>query len=74
MKKHGRTRKAVMEAIRICKDRNVLSEYLSSKESEVVSIMMGLYDEDGDLVAYRTFTRKGKDADIPQIYNMDEPL
>ncbi len=33
---------------------------------------MGLYDEDGDLVAYRTFTRKGKDADIPQIYNMDE--
>ena len=33
---------------------------------------MGLYDEDGDLVAYRTFMRKGKDADIPQIYDMDE--
>ena len=33
---------------------------------------MGLYDEDGDLVAYRTFMRKGKDADIPQIYAMDE--
>ena len=32
---------------------------------------MGLYDEDGDLVAYRTFMRKGKDADIPQIYKMD---
>ena len=33
---------------------------------------MGLYDADGDLVAYRTFMRKGKDADIPQIYDMEE--
>jgi phage-related tail fiber protein len=33
---------------------------------------MGLFDEDGDLVAYRTFLRKGKDEDIPQIYDMDE--
>jgi len=33
---------------------------------------MGLFDSDGDLVAYRTFMRKGKDADIPQIYDMDE--
>lgn len=33
---------------------------------------MGLFDEEGDLVAYRTFLRKGKDADIPQIYDMDE--
>ncbi len=33
---------------------------------------MGLLDEDGDLIAYRTFMRKGKDADIPQTYEMDE--
>lgn len=33
---------------------------------------MGLVDEDGDLIAYRTFLRKGKDEDIPQIYDMDE--
>lgn len=33
---------------------------------------MGLFDADGDLIAYRTFMRKGKDADIPQIYDMDE--
>lgn len=33
---------------------------------------MGLYDADGELIAYRTFLRKGKDADIPQIYDMDE--
>lgn len=52
MKKYGRTRKAVMEAIRICKDRNVLSEYLSSKESEVVDIMMVLYDEEEIMRSY----------------------
>ena len=52
MKKYGRTRKAVMEAIRICKDRNVLSEYLSSKESEVVDIMMVLYDEEQIMRSY----------------------
>lgn len=33
---------------------------------------MGLFDADGDMIAYRTFMRKGKDEDIPQIYDMDE--
>jgi len=33
---------------------------------------MGLFDEDGELIAYRSFMRKGKDEDIPQIYDMDE--
>ena len=42
---YGRTQKAITEAIRICKDRNVLKEYLESKEREVVDIMMVLYDE-----------------------------
>ncbi len=31
-KKYGQTKKAVTETIRICKDRNVLKEYLESKE------------------------------------------
>lgn len=33
---------------------------------------MGLFDEEGSLIAYRTFLRKGKDEDIPQAYNMSE--
>ena len=49
---HGRTQKAVLEAIRICKDRNVLREYLSSKEKEVVDIMMLLYDEEEIMRSY----------------------
>lgn len=46
VKKHGRTKDAVREAIRICKDSNVLKEYLEKKESEVVDIMMQLYDQE----------------------------
>lgn len=49
---HGRSQKAVLEAIRICKDRNVLNEYLSSKEKEVVDIMMVLYDEEEIMRSY----------------------
>lgn len=46
VKKHGRSKKAVQEAIRICKDQNILREYLENRESEVVDIMMQLYDQE----------------------------
>ena len=46
VKKYGRSQKAVMETIRICKDRDVLREFLASREKEVISIMMALFDEE----------------------------
>ena len=46
MKLYGRTRKTVTETIRICKDKNILREYLLDREKEVVSIMMSLFDEE----------------------------
>ncbi|MCI8372396.1 MAG: hypothetical protein HFI75_08360 [Lachnospiraceae bacterium] len=49
---HGRTRKAVLETIRICKDNNVLKEYLESREMEVFDIMITLYDDDEILKMY----------------------
>lgn len=49
---YGRTKKAILEAIRICKDRNVLKEYLECKEKEVVDIMMVLYDEQEVMRSY----------------------
>jgi hypothetical protein len=52
MKKYGRTRQAVMETIRICKDKNVLKEYLQECEKEVVSIMLAMYDEREILLSY----------------------
>ena len=46
VKKYGRTRKAVLETIHICKDSNVLKEYLKNREKEVVDIMMTLFDQE----------------------------
>jgi hypothetical protein len=41
---YGRKRRAVIETIRICKNENVLKEYLGKRETEVVTIMMSLFD------------------------------
>ena len=52
MKLYGRTRKAVTETIRICKDRDVLKDYLHDREREVVSIMMSLFDDEEIMKSY----------------------
>ncbi len=52
VKKHGMTKQAVTETIRICKDRNILKQYLSSKEVEVVTIMMALFDDEQIMRTY----------------------
>ncbi len=52
IKEHGMTKQAVKETIRICKDRNILKQYLSSKEVEVVTIMMSLFDEEQIMRTY----------------------
>ena len=52
IKKHGMTKQAVTETIRICKDRNILKQYLSSKEVEVVTIMMSLFDDEQIMRTY----------------------
>ena len=41
-----------MEIIRICKDEDILKEYLRSREKEVVDIMMMLFDDDYILRTY----------------------
>lgn len=38
--------------IRICKDRNVLREYLAKRGKEVVAIMMSLFDEEQIIKSY----------------------
>ena len=43
---YGRTQKAIEETIRICKERNVLKEYLENREGEVVTMMMTLFDHE----------------------------
>ena len=51
-KLYGMTKQAVKETIRICKDRNILREYLISREVEVVTIMMSLFDDEQIMKTY----------------------
>lgn len=45
-KLYGRTQKTIEETIRICKERNVLKEYFESREGEVVTMMMTLFNHE----------------------------
>lgn len=58
MKKHGRTKKAVEETIRICIDENVLTDYLKEREVEVMDIMTTLFDEEEVMRRYINNTVK----------------
>lgn len=51
-KKHGKNRTAILETIRICKDKNILTEYLLEREKEVEAIMLAMYDEEEILLDY----------------------
>ncbi|MBQ4360971.1 MAG: hypothetical protein II767_12035 [Proteobacteria bacterium] len=46
VKKHGRTRKAIEEALRLCRDKQVLTQYLKEREIEIMNIMTTLFDQD----------------------------
>ncbi len=46
IKLHGKTRKAVEETLRICRDKKVLEEYLKERETEIMDIMTTLFDQD----------------------------
>ncbi len=52
IRKYGKTRKAILETIRICKDRDVLKKYLQSRESEAVDIMITLFSFEEILDGY----------------------
>ena len=42
----GRNREAVLATLKECKEKDILKDYLESREAEVIGIMMALYDRD----------------------------
>ncbi len=65
-KQHGMTQKAVMETIRICRDRNVPREYLAEREKEVVTIMMSLFDEEQIMKSFIRSERHDADRETAE--------
>ena len=52
VKVHGYTKKAITETLRICRDENVLTEYLKDREKEVITAMTMLFDQEYAVNAY----------------------
>ena len=59
-KKYGKTPEAIKETLRICRDRNILVEYLKERGTEVMSIMEALFDQEE--VTRRYMLRVEKEA------------
>ena len=51
-KEHGMTQMAVTETINICRDRDILKDYLAKREKEVITIMMSLFDDEQIMKTY----------------------
>ena len=62
-RRYGNSKRAVTETIDICKNRNVLKEYLESREQEVVDIMMTLFDDEQILKAYTKDIEENKERE-----------
>ncbi|MDO5396935.1 MAG: hypothetical protein Q4G33_03310, partial [bacterium] len=61
IKIYGYDVKAVTEAIRICRDEDILREYLSNREKEVVTMMCTLFSEEKIMKAYeKELLREGR--------------
>ena len=43
---YGRTLKAVKEIVRICRNKNLLKDYLTERETEVEGIMLTLFNQE----------------------------
>ena len=52
LKKYGSTNEAILETVRICKNEDVLKDYLATHEQEAVNIMMALFNEEYIQKAY----------------------
>ncbi len=73
--KYGMTEQAIKETIRICKDRNVLKEYLERKETEVVTIMMSLFDDEKIMRNYGKSERHEADRETAvRMFTDREPI
>lgn len=57
---HGRSKTAIEETIRICKERGILRDYLEKREARVMSIMDTLFNQ--DVVFERYVNEEKKEA------------
>ena len=48
LKKYGYTPQTILETLRICRDQNILAEYIKKLEGEIMDIMTYMFDEENN--------------------------
>ena len=76
VKKYGPMRKAIEETLRICRDKQILVEYLKQRETEIMDIMTTLFDQDYITELYGNERKKEgkKEGKIEGILNSIQNL
>ena len=73
-RRYGRTRKAIEETIRLCKDKNVLRKYLDEREGEVIDMMVTLFDQETVLENHVASVAREAAAKADKAARADERL
>ena len=72
---YGRTKKAIEETIRICLDKNILREYLTERQKEVIDMATLLFDQDyADTMRYHEAEQKGRAEGIDVVFKAKDML
>ena len=76
VKVHGKTKLAIEETIRLCRDENVLAKYLAEREGEVEDIMMTLFSQEEVNERYGYECRKeGREENmLSSIHNLMDTM
>lgn len=76
VKAHGKTKLAIEETIRLCRDENVLAKYLAEREGEVEDIMMTLFSQEEVNERYGNECRKeGREENmLSSIHNLMDTM
>ena len=70
IQKHGPTRLAVEETIRICRNENVLKDYLEQRRQEVTTIMMTLFSQKEVIDAYGEECREEGENKLARLMSL----
>ena len=64
----GKNREAVLATLKECKEKDILKDYLETREAEVIGIMMALYDKDSYMKLHDN--RKEKEGGIKTLASL----
>ena len=70
IRKYGRTKETAEEIVRMCLERNILTEYLEERKGDVMDIMTTLFDQ--ETVLKNMIKREKRETQLEEIISSVE--